>query len=145
MKAYINYFMVMPSFLVRGQSIPPPAKIFVDEFTTARIPYSYQYVGDKKYEVYEIRYSYTSPAGQHIHFYSVGEGGKPVLDQIARNQFEGRVKYIGDKGGGVLKDATLTIERFTKQDGGKFEIEIIGDNPIQMKAITTLQAKGKLT
>ena len=67
-----------------------------------------------------------------------------MLDQVARNQFEGRVKYIGDKGGGVLKDATLTIERFTKQDGGNFEIEIIGDNPIQMKAITTLQAKGKL-
>ena len=94
--------------------------------------------------VYEIRYSYTSPAGQHIHIYSVGKGGKPVLDQVARNQFEGRVKYIGDKGGGVLKDATLTIERFTKQDGGKFEIQIIGDNPDEMKAITILQAKGKL-
>ena len=95
--------------------------------------------------VYEIKYSYTSPAGQHVYFYSVDERGKPQLDQVARNQFEGRVKYIGDKGGGVLKDATLTIERFTKQDAGKFEIEIIGEIPIQMKAITTLQAKGKLT
>ena len=94
--------------------------------------------------VYEIRYSYTSPTGQHIHIYSVDETGKPVLDDVTTNQFEGRVKYIGDKGGGVLKDATLTIERFTKQDGGKFEIEIIGDKPIQMKAITTLQIKGKL-
>ena len=94
--------------------------------------------------VYEIKYLYTSPAGQHIHIYSVDERGKPVLGQVKTNQFEGRVKYIGDKGGGILKDATLTIERFTKQDGGKFEIEIIGDKPIQMKAITTLQAKGKL-
>ena len=101
-------------------------------------------MGDKKYEVYEIRYSYTSPTGQHIHIYSVDETGKPVLDRVTKNQFEGCVKYIGDQRGGVLKDATFTIERFTKRDGGKFEIEVIGNNPIQMKAITTLQAKGKL-
>ena len=67
-----------------------------------------------------------------------------MLDQVTTNLFKGRVKYIGDQQGGVSKDATFTIERFTKQDGGKFEIEIIGDNPIQMKAITTLQIKGKL-
>ena len=94
--------------------------------------------------VFEIKYSYTSPTGQYIHIYSVDKTGKPVLDDVTTNQFEGRVKYIGDKGGGVLKDATLTIERFTKQDGGKFEIQIIGDNPDEMKAITILQAKGKL-
>lgn len=112
--------------------------LYVREFTTAEIPWTYNWKGPG--HLYEIKYSYKSATGPLIHIYSVDSNGKEALNNIDKNnRFKGRLKYTGDN---VLQDGTLAIERFTKQDEGLFEIETIGDGD-KMDVKTTLKVMGK--
>lgn len=77
-----------------------------------------------------------------IVIYRLTDKGLPSNDPIPRNQFSGRVNFIGDVIRTGSKDATLSIRDFTKQDEGDFECLIQG--AVEMAHKVTIIAIGKI-
>ena len=124
------------SVVVSGQFTSPRNKEFyVREFSTVTIPWRFQL----RAGFVEISWSYRSGRGELFsQIYSVNSTGTPTLGAVTFDQFKGRLSYRGSTS---AEDATLGIERFTKQDEGEFKCEVIGENIITDKV--TLQVIGK--
>ncbi|XP_046852647.1 contactin-2-like isoform X1 [Xenia sp. Carnegie-2017] len=107
---------------VSGQQFESGTKFYRRQFTNITIPWIFTYNGDGSF-ITTWKYMGTSP---EIVIYRLTDKGLPLNDPIPRNQFSGRVNFIGDVIRNGSKDATLSIKDFTKQDEGDFECSIQG-------------------
>ncbi|XP_046852653.1 cell adhesion molecule 2-like isoform X2 [Xenia sp. Carnegie-2017] len=106
---------------VSGQQFESGTEFYRRQFTNITIPWIFTYNGGSFITTW--KYMGTNP---EIVIYRLTDKGLPLNDPIPRNQFSGRVNFIGDVIRTGSKDATLSIRDFTKQDEGDFECSIQG-------------------
>ena len=125
-------------FLVSGQQFESGTEFYKRQFTNITIPWIFTYNVDGSF-ITTWKYMGTNP---EIVIYRLTAQGLPSNVPIPRNQFSGRVNFIGDVIRTGSKDATLSIRDFTKQDEGDFECSIQGALSIAHKV--TIIAIGKI-
>ena len=98
------------------------------QYSTIEIPWKFQNA-EGLFSVFWLYKKRGSTANPIIIFF-VNKEGKPVPDQVAQsNPFDGRIEFKGNFRN-TIKDATLAIKNFMKDDEGSITCKVFADKKL---------------